>query len=449
MKDPFRQALDHRYDLERLLKTAGVKKGTWLLGHGLAFPWIRIDKLRLAAAGPREILIDRDDMGDVIGAVERVLDYHRGSEDKRSPPGEEGIDLLRDLLAPRIEIEVPLSTQFMEEEEALVLLTHDQSLLLNRLGRTPRVAVTGCAGSGKTMLAVAHGRRLARDEQRVGFICFNSGLRNYLRAAEDTEGLEFHTFHGLCVLLASKAGLDLGDYGNADEPPPEYWSDGLPEALVDAVEKLGPQFDALIIDEAQDLDDHWLDALTTTLGDASKSAIWLFMDDNQRVYDAKLEVPTGFTLWDLNVNCRNTQAIHREVMKLYEGEIVPEVKGPPGREMELIHSDDPPAAVAGVLERLCGKEGVPPQDIVVLSSHRFDKSSVAQSLPGKYRPTKERGKLGPHVFCSSIRGFKGLESPVVVLCELEDIDNMTQNQQLYVGISRARNHCAVVVPPAA
>jgi len=53
-----------------------------------------------------------------------------------------------------------------------------------------------------------------------------------------------------------------------------------------------------------------------------------------------------------------------------------------------------------------------------------------------------------HVFFSSIRAFKGLESPVVILCELEDIDDMTQNQQLYVAISRARNHCVVVLPPA-
>ena len=39
-----------------------------------------------------------------------------------------------------------------------------------------------------------------------------------------------------------------------------------------------------------------------------------------------------------------------------------------------------------------------------------------------------------------------LESPVVVLCELEDLDDETIDQQLYVGFSRARNHCVVVAP---
>lgn len=125
------------------------------------------------------------------------------------------------------------------------------------------------------------------------------------------------------------------------------------------------------------------------------------------------------------------------------------MRGPEGRPVEIHQSDGQAKTVAGVIERLCGDEEVPPQDIVVLSSHALDRSEVAASLPGRYRPTDKRGKLGKHVFFSSIRAFKGRESPVVILCELEDIDDMTQNQQLYVAISRARNHCVVVLLPAA
>jgi len=45
--------------------------------------------------------------------------------------------------------------------------------------------------------------------------------------------------------------------------------------------------------------------------------------------------------------------------------------------------------------------------------------------------------------------FKGLESSVVVLCELEDLDEESRDHQLYVALSRARNHCVVVAPKAA
>ncbi len=81
-------------------------------------------------------------------------------------------------------------------------------------------------------------------------------------------------------------------------------------------------------------------------------------------------------------------------MKLYEGDVEPRVRGPEGRAVELHHSDDQATTVAGVIEHLCGEEEVPPQDIVVLSSHAPERSAVARDLPGRYRPTDQRGKLG-------------------------------------------------------
>lgn len=87
--------------------------------------------------------------------------------------------------------------------------------------------------------------------------------------------------------------------------------------------------------------------------------------------------------------------------------------------------------------------------VVVLFSHGWDDSLVASGLPGRLTLTPERGKLGNYIQFSSIRAFKGLESPVVILCELKDLDDATRDQQLYMGLSRARNHCVSVAPPIA
>ncbi len=46
---------------------------------------------------------------------------------------------------------------------------------------------------------------------------------------------------------------------------------------------------------------------------------------------------------------------------------------------------------------------------------------------------------------STIRRFKGLESAVIILTELDKIDPPTfQNQLIYVGLSRARHHAVVI-----
>ena len=308
--------------------------------------------------------------------------------------------------------------------------------------------VTGCAGSGKTMLALEQARRWrSREDRRVLFVCFNRRLQQYLRELEKDSGIAFWTFHSLCVHLARKARVPLTDYP-AGEAPQSYFDDELPTALIDAAAELGPQFDALVVDEAQDLETHWLTALMGTLADEEGDPVWLFLDDNQNIYSQDLELPGGFAEFELTWNCRNTQAIHREVAKLYRGEIEPEAIGPEGRTPELHLVSDQVGCVADVLERLVAEEGVLQKDIVILSSHALARSAFAAAHLGPYRLTEDPAKATGIRF-SSIRAFKGLESPVVILAELDDLDDATREQQLYVGLSRARNHCVIVAPPAA
>ena len=67
----------------------------------------------------------------------------------------------------------------------------------------------------------------------------------------------------------------------------------------------------------------------TALKDREKGRVWLFLDDNQRVYEARLDVPDEFKTSDLTTNCRNTLEIAREVHKKYKGELEPRIGGPP------------------------------------------------------------------------------------------------------------------------
>jgi hypothetical protein len=447
MKDPFRQALDHRYALERkLAERDGKLPKDLFIVHALAFPTVTVHGLTLPPDAPQEILLDRHDLKDPAESIARVLAYHRGSRDKRKSPGEEGIDALRNLIAPNLVLRTPLAHTFTEEQADLIRLTSQQASILNRYGRERRLVVYGCAGSGKTMIALEQAKRVAARSKRVLFVCFNVALRDFLRERHPVDNLEYWNFHALCMKLAGLGGVELPRYPKG-EAPPRFWDEDLPNALVEAIEKLGPQFDALFVDEAQDLENDWLDALMLTLQDPDRDQVWLFMDANQTVYEAQLDVPDEFHPFDLTWNCRNTQAIHNEVIKKYKGEVEPEVIGPKGRPPELIKAKDQASAVSGVVKRLVDEEEVAPQDIAILSAHNLNGSKVGRAgLPGELRYSENPPTLGPYIRFSSIRAFKGLESPVVVLCELEDLDEATRDQQIYVGISRARNHCVVVVP---
>jgi hypothetical protein len=217
MKDPVKQVRDNQFALARLLK----RTPEWpiddpLMSHGLAFPLSSVHQFSLGPGTDPAIIVDRNDLNDLPAAVARILAFHRGARDKRHRLGEAGVGALVDLLTPTVDIRVPLGEQLLDEEAQLESLTAEQSRLLARMRRDPRMVVTGCAGSGKTMLAVNHARRLARDGHRVLFACFNTKLREDLRARYGTEGLEIESVHSLAVGLGGRAKLAMpgGDWAS-------------------------------------------------------------------------------------------------------------------------------------------------------------------------------------------------------------------------------------------
>ncbi|MDF1525223.1 MAG: hypothetical protein RRA15_12990 [bacterium] len=99
--------------------------------------------------------------------------------------------------------------------------------------------------------------------------------------------------------------------------------------------------------------------------------------------------------------------------------------GPEGREPKLVKADSDEAVVrevSRILKTLVGEEKVHPEDIAVLTGRSREKSVLGKDdVIGAYSVccgrTAERGKV---VF-DSIRRFKGLERPVVILVELEEV----------------------------
>lgn len=447
IRDPGTQAIDHMHNLRRKLQETDLwKTDAPRLMWALALPDVTVHELVLAPDMPPELILDRSELrDDPAGSIAEVIKYSTGARPKGLVPGTEGLEQLRDLLAPEVDLPVRLVDDFGDEQVALRRLTNEQAHVLHGLRTNRRVLVRGCAGSGKTLLGLTRARELADDDQDVLFVCFNRGLVEDVKRRGLAGGADVATFHGLCTRLAHRAEIELPEYDGT--PPQDYWREQLPNALVEAVAVLGSQYDAIVVDEAQDLHDDWLAALACTLHDEAQGSMWLFMDDNQRVFESDLTVPPGYVEYELSVNCRNTRAIHREVAKLYSGRTKPDVRGPEGREPELLHTDDQPAAVAALLERFVNEEGVAAQDIVVLSSHAVENSSVGRDGSGRFQFAKEPSTGADTVQFSSIRAFKGLESPVVILCELEDLPGESQDAQLYVGMSRAVHHCVVVAPP--
>jgi len=97
-----------------------------------------------------------------------------------------------------------------------------------------------------------------------------------------------------------------------------------------------------------------------------------------------------------------------------------------------------------VIRRLF-EDGIKPHEIVVLSHHALENSVFRGLNSGTDFKLVEIGVSElkspriPFVPFTTIHAFKGMESSVVVICDVNRIDYLEDQSLLYVGMSRARS----------
>lgn len=448
-----------------------------IAGHAVALPDLDLASAgaRLRLIGPQvvpDLVFDRaklpkDDPEVTCRAVERAFALWTGQSADKRPPGKAAVRLLEEILETPIALRSLLRSEIAEGERAVVELTEHQIGVLRRLQRNRRVEIVGAAGTGKTMLAAEKARRLAREGFETLLVCFNQPLARLLadetaEVARTSGHLTVSTFHQLCEDLAREAGT------LPKKPNPvtrEWFDETLPDALDEAVEELGPKFHAIVIDEGQDFDADWLVSLEALLSDPKDDVLYVFHDPAQAIYRDDVVESLGLTTFELDENCRNPGPIHAFAMGHAPDapETVPLRED--GRSVEVIEADaGAPTleALRRVLHRLRSDEGVRPWEIAVLVGGSLEDSAVwkerrfgnevlwngqvddaGRSLGLAAAAVPEQPSDA--ILCDSIRRFKGLEKPVVVLVELRSADERLE-RLLYIGSSRARQHLVVIAP---
>lgn len=451
IKDPFEQARRNKHSLLAKLKDLPYWRERWLtIGHAVAFPDVVVKHdLRLDA--PQTIILDANDLSDLRSWVEDVLSFYRARDAQVGSVGQAGIDELVHLLSPSRELRAPLAVEFVDEEREIIRLTAEQFDLLDFLGNRRRVVVNGCAGSGKTTMSVEQAKRLAQQGFRVLLTCFNRNLAEYIRSDDSLpKGVDVRHFHGLCTSMANRAGLSSKlQQGQGTQ---NWYDRTLPDLLLEAVDLVGSQYDAIVVDEGQDIQTHWWVPLQYLLADPASGVFYVFRDDNQNIYQTATELPDGMEPFWLRNNVRNTQHIHRAVLAFYRSPKTPTAKGPTGRPPEILFYDDEPALkqhLRQALHRLTVQEGIGSKDIVLLTPRTRERSALWRfGALGNFRLT-DHWPPGPNeIYCTSVYLFKGLESPVVIIAEVYPSTNQDMDAVLYVGCSRARNHLVVLADAA-
>lgn len=435
--------------------------GRWVtMGHAVCTPDRFFESTFSTSDMPRDILIDQSDLRDVEKSLKRALQYHTHPQ-RAGKPGRDMADIVMDVRGETRSFRNRLSSALDVDDRTIRWLTQRQMDALTRTEGNPRMAFAGCAGSGKTFLAIEKAVRMARQEKRVLLTCYNKPLEQFLRSRlEGERGVTVRTFHSLCMGYARRADIPFPSRPpDAEREAEDYFGHRLPDAFCSALDILTDRYDAVIVDEGQDFRPEWWVPLETIIETPQgKGCFYVFYDDNQALYRHE-----GWRLPDdpmfryhLDENIRNTRSIHETLLAWYRRTQggTPVAIGPQGRPVELIRygsRDGLVPTLKRTLTRLVIDEGVPAGEIVVLTPHGSDSPVYRLPRIDEVNVSRDRNEQGvtitppdDAVLTTSIYRFKGLERQIVILVEAEDIRPDRRDEMLYVGGSRARGHLIIL-----
>lgn len=458
--DPVRQAEGGKYAARSYVEhDARWSRGRVQWSHGVVLANSALSQDFSLPDLPRRLAHDRDDIAGLAG---RLTLAARANVDGHRPPSQEDCDLVAEILRGRaLPLRDVVAMAAEREDAATTRLTEEQAMLLKVTRMLNRVEIRGGAGSGKTTLALAQARSLARGalslslrseegaskgRQRVALLCYSIGLASYFK--RELAGERYNrrpAFVGTFEELAAHVGVT--EFGSREDA--DFWEQRLPEEMAQLAAELaeGKKFDAIVVDESQDFADSWWVPLLRSLVDEDKGGLYVYSDENQRVFPRFGRPPVRLVPLVLDHNLRNTQQIADVFSPLAPMRM--RAMGGDGPEVSFVPTpagEDPMDAAEDQVDALLD-EGWRPEDVALVTTGKRHPVQVelqdSEGQDGYWDSFWDKES----VFYGHVLGCKGLERRAVVLCVNDTGAHDRSKEKLYVGLSRATDRLVVVGDP--
>ena len=433
-ESPFRQAETALHGLMQDLRAdfPADALARLVIGYGVVFPdceW----RTRGAEWDP-EMLADKRRSRDLEGWLRGLFEYWEGRQGGRGKLDDGALSQLQEHLRPQVdtpasESGATLLDQVEGARRRVERFTDDQMRMADVAEANPRVLCAGGAGTGKTFLAERLARRWADAGLEVALVCRSPWLRHFIASRLSMPGLTVSLIDGV-RLDCRRAGLE--------------------------------RFDALIVDEGQDLfETGCIETLNGVLTGGLEEGRWCWFHDlNNQSLTHRFEPRAKEYLESLDpvrmplrINCRNTRVILEWIQETLDADLG--VKGagagPAVRRQTAANRRESADQAAREIVELVDVGGLAPGSVTILSPFEFAGSSVAAMPPDAARRVRSldeysmRGLPGDKVGFARIEEFKGLENEAIVVVDLPALNGEDRNEAAhYVAMSRARSVLSLI-----
>ena len=432
---PYSQASSNKWKLYNYLKDHQMTDilDNCKFVHAVWFPSIDrayFNKLPMTSETEKALTLTSEALEDPEKYIEALFRLKVNKADTKTDlSGYQVKRLFNDVLCPSFDI-VPTVKHDMNTKKVVYnRLIEEQAKIFNYLEDQPNAVISGVAGSGKTMLAIAKAKKCAEKEEKTLFLCYNAFLNESLRKDYSHENVDYYTIDGLACKLCKSDNADIKQLAAKLEEL--YYNNEFP-------------YKHVIIDEGQDFGQNDIEESnilsmleTIVLSDTVDGTFYIFYDKLQLVQGKK--VPDYIQNADCKLclykNCRNTENIAITSMRPVKGVKKPKLFGAAilGDEPRLyiVENNNVETRLKTILDEYQNENVT---DIVILTCKSERESALAGTAKnGVYNYNKHNYKF------TTCRKFKGLEADVIILIDADkDTFCNDDDNNFYVGTSRAR-----------